>query len=202
MVGVGFAVTSRTDPLRNFKFQVQIIHPDTKLNVLNMGFTNVAGLNMTTEVIPYREGGWNTNAHKLPGQTDFGPITLIQGVVSTQNGMWNWPRPCSPSSGEGSLPENEQGSRQRSGSPLSIRILDHPITSGPASGSPAATQPSDGARVAFNVRDCWVGSAAFNDLDAGGNAVLISQMTMHHEGLDVLFGKGPASGLNVSGTAR
>jgi phage tail-like protein len=83
-----YDVRSRTDPMRNFKFQVQIVHPTLQSAVANMGFTNVAGLNMTTEAVPYREGGWNTNPHKLPGQTDFGPLTLIQGVMYTTPGMW------------------------------------------------------------------------------------------------------------------
>lgn len=45
-----------TDPLRNFKFQVQIQHPSLK-TFARMGFMSVSGLNVTTEVIPYREGG-------------------------------------------------------------------------------------------------------------------------------------------------
>ena len=191
------AISPRTDPLRNFKFQVQIIHPTLQSVIGNMGFTNVAGLNMTTEVIPYREGGWNTNAHKLPGQTDFGPITLIQGVLSTQPGMWELAKNMfAVQWGEGSLPESPDGhSAPAFRFTTLIRVLDHPITQGDASGSGAGGTSPAGARLAFEVRDCWVGSVAFNDLDAGGNAVLISQMTMHHEGFNVLFGKAPASGL-------
>lgn len=185
-----FAVTSRTDPMRNFKFQVQIIHP-TVHNVLNMGFTNVAGLNMTTEVIPYREGGWNTNAHKLPGQTDFGPLTLIQGIMWDRPGMWELAKNIfAVQWGEGSLAEGTGGAPPQFRFTTLIRVLDHPITAGAASGTAAPA----GARLAFDVKDCWVGSVAFNDLDAGGNAVLISQMTMHHEGFDVLYGPGPATG--------
>ena len=183
-----YDVRSRTDPLRNFKFQVQIVHQNPQLAdvVAHMGFMNVAGLNMTTEAIPYREGGWNTNPHKLPGQTDFGPLTLIQGVMYTQPGMWllaknmfavQWGSP-------GGLNEDTQFRFT-----TIIRVLDHPITSGPASGAPAASYPTDGARLAFVAYNCWVGSVAYNDLDASGNAVLISQMTMHHEGFDVLFGQ-------------
>lgn len=184
MPGQAFAVRPRTDPLRNFKFQVQIIHPLVG-NVANMGFTNVAGLNMTTEAIPYREGGWNTNAHKLPGQTDFGPLTLIQGVMYTQHGMWDLAKNMfSVQWGAGELARDTQFRFT-----TLIRVLDHPITksSNSGSGTDIVGWPADQARLAFNVRDCWVGSVAFNDLDAGGNAVLISQMTMHHEGFDVLW---------------
>lgn len=54
-----------TDPLRNFRFQVQIQHPGIK-GFARMGFMSVSGLNVTTEVIPYREGGMNTTTQKMP----------------------------------------------------------------------------------------------------------------------------------------
>jgi hypothetical protein len=86
-------VRPQDDPMRNFKFRVRIDYAAPGAPVIpgiaDMGFTNVAGINMTTEVINYREGGWNTNYHKLPANTDFGPLTLIQGVVRTKPGMWN-----------------------------------------------------------------------------------------------------------------
>jgi phage tail-like protein len=176
-----YDVRSRTDPIRNFKFQVQIVHPTLAQAVANMGFTNVAGLNMTTEAIPYREGGWNTNPHKLPGQSDFGPLTLIQGVMYTVPGMWLLAKNIfSFQWGAGTLDADTQFRFT-----TIIRVLDHPITKDAAAGTGGSPL---GARVAFVAYNCWVGSVAYNDLDAMGNAVLISQMTMHHEGFDVLFG--------------
>jgi hypothetical protein len=68
-------------------------------------------------------------------------------------------------------------------------VLDHPITAGTGVGLARSAYPPDGARLAFVAYNCWVGSVAYNDLDAMGNAVLISQMTMHHEGFDTLFGQ-------------
>jgi phage tail-like protein len=170
--------------MRNFKFQVQFTYPALQQDLANMGFTNVAGINMTTEVIPYREGGWNTNAHKLPGQTDFSPLTLTQGVMYTDPGMWKLAKNMfAVQWGSGTLPVGAQFRFS-----VVIRVLDHPVTLGPASGAPGAPQnPPDGARLAFSFRDAWVGSVAYNDLDASANQVLISQMTMHHEGFDVLY---------------
>lgn len=55
-----------TDPLRNFKFNVNIMHPHIR-GFATMGFMTVSGLNITTEVIPYREGGMNTTTQKMPG---------------------------------------------------------------------------------------------------------------------------------------
>ena len=49
----------------------------------------VEGISMNTEMVPYREGGWNTNPHKLPGMTDFAPLTMSAGVFYAKPGMWN-----------------------------------------------------------------------------------------------------------------
>jgi phage tail-like protein len=190
-----FDVTSRVDPLRNFKFQVEINYPPLHSVLATMGFTNVSGINMTTDVIPYREGGMNTNYHKLPGQTDFGPLTLIQGVMHTSPGMWLLAKNMfALQQGEGTLPP---GALFRFGT--IIRVLDHPITKGVQAG--AKGNPA-GARLAFAFINCWVGSVAFNDLDAAGNAVLISQMTMHHEGFDVIYALGNNSDSNPAATTR
>jgi phage tail-like protein len=168
--------------MRNFKFNVQITDP---LNgpMADMGFTNVAGINMTTEVINYREGGWNTNYHKLPANTDFGPLTLIQGVIWSRSTMWSMAqRMFAVQWGGGTLLEDTQYRFI-----ATVRVMEHPVTQGGGSGS----VPGDysGSRLAFKFYNAWVGSIAFNDLDAAGNAVLISQMTMHHEGFEVFWGK-------------
>src|SRR5665811_498455 len=81
-----------TDPLRNFKFTVDIAHPNMALGGMKMGFMSVSGLNITTEVIPYREGGMNTTTQKMPGQSDFAPITMSRGVIIGDTGMMDWMR--------------------------------------------------------------------------------------------------------------
>jgi len=170
--------------MRNFKFAVNIDFPNIP-NVAQMGFTNVAGINMTTEVINYREGGWNTNYHKLPANTDFGPLTLIQGVVYTRPGMWELAKNMfAVQWGQGNLGASFGGVGTQFRFITTVRVLDHPVTQGGASGTDGGFA---GARLAFKFFNCWVGSVAFNDLDAAGNQVLIAQMTMHHEGFDVFW---------------
>jgi phage tail-like protein len=81
----------RTDPLRNFKFRVQIVpQTDSGLNkphmaggIGNLGFAQMSGIAVTNEVIPYREGGMNTHPHKMVGQSDFAPVSLARGVFPT-----------------------------------------------------------------------------------------------------------------------
>ena len=82
--------TIQTDPIRNFKFLVTIAPHNVDATWKNsnyisatgttMGFVSVAGLSISTESIAYREGGYNTNVHQIPGQTSFTPITLSKGI--------------------------------------------------------------------------------------------------------------------------
>ena len=64
----------RHDPYRNFKFQIIIDGQPVA------GLTKVSALHKKTEVIEYREGGDPTSSRKLPGRTEYLPITLEQGI--------------------------------------------------------------------------------------------------------------------------
>lgn len=174
---------AKADPIRNFKFQVQFIHQDNGISteINKMGFTSVEGLSMSTDVSAYREGGWNTNPHKLPGQTDFAPITMSSGVFYTKPGMWDLAKQMfSVQWGAGTL---GMGSEFRFD--LLIRVLDHPVTRGPESGVQGSPT---GAVLGYKAYNAWAANVAFGGLNAGDNGVLIHNMTVHHEGLEVLFG--------------
>lgn len=157
-----------TDPLRNFKFQVQIQHPSIK-NFARMGFMSVSGLNVTTEVIPYREGGMNTTTQKMPGQSDFAPITLSKGLAVGDSQMMDWMKQLfTVMQGEG---YGKAGEDFRC--TVDVFILDHPVTSGAAP-----------AKAAFRIYNAWPTAVAFSDLDAGANAIVVQQMTLAHEGFE------------------
>ena len=178
----------RSDPVRNFKFQVQLFHSDEeKFNrpFAQIGFMSVEGIAMTTEMIAYREGGWNTNPHKLPGQTDFAPLTMTSGVFFDKPGMWNLAKQMfAVQWGAGTIGLGEEYRFD-----MAVRILDHPVTEGLASGTQNSTA---GAILAFAFYNCWAGTIAFNGLNAMDNAYLIHQMTVHHEGFDVFWGNSEA----------
>lgn len=172
-----------SDPIRNFKFQVDFSHNNGQVykDLGTMGFTSVDGLNMSTEMIPYREGGYNTNPHKMPGLTDFSPVTLNSGVFYSKPGMWNLAKQMfSVQWGGGSLGLGEEYRFD-----MMIRVFDHPVTKGPGSGSGVDVQ---NAVLAFTIRNAWVANISFSGMDALSNSIMVSQMTVHHEGLDVLFG--------------
>ena len=177
----------RADPIRNFKFQVEFFHSDATLqkNLGQMGFMSVEGMAMNTDMVPYREGGWNTNPHKLPGQTDFPPLTLSGGVFESKPYMWDLAKMMfafqwgSGSLGMGGGPAGEYRYD------MAVRVLDHPVTAGNASGT---GRSPEGSILAFEFYNCWTASVGFNNLDSMGNSILIHQMTVHHEGFDVLWG--------------
>ena len=187
----------RADPVRNFKFQVQMFHSDATLSRLigEMGFMSVEGIAMTTEMVAYREGGWNTNPHKLPGQTDFAPLTMSAGVFHTKPGMWYLAKQMfAVQWGQGTIGMGEEFRFD-----MAVRVLDHPVTDGPASGS---TRDTSGSVMAFAFYNAWVASVGFNNLSAMDNAVLIHQMTVHHEGFEVFFGTVDAQNLRTSTAAQ
>ena len=68
------ANTHRYDSYRNFKFQILIDGQPVA------GLNKVSALHKVTEVIEYREGGDPTTSRKLPGRTEYRPITLEQGL--------------------------------------------------------------------------------------------------------------------------
>jgi phage tail-like protein len=181
----------RADPVRNFKFQVELFHAnaDLQTKIAQMGFMTVDGLAMTTEMVAYREGGWNTNPHKLPGQTDFSPVTMSAGVFYTKPGMWQLAKQMfSAQWGAGTI-----GVGQDYRFDMAIRVLDHPVTADAGSGSVAGDK--SGVVLAFAFYNAWCASIAFNNLAAMDNAVLIHQMTVHHEGFETFFGNAEASEL-------
>lgn len=167
-----------TDPLRNFKFKVRIaLINDGGLNsaFLNMGFMSVTGLNVTTEVIPYREGGLNTTTQKMPGQSDFAPITLSRGVVVGPEAQMGWmKRLFTVIQGTGT-----GASGQEFRATVDVLVLDHPVTN-------TINVPT---KAAFRIYNAWPTSVAFSDLDAGANAIFLEQMSLAHEGFATVRAK-------------
>jgi phage tail-like protein len=150
----------------------------------------VSGLSVNNEVIPYREGGDNTTTRKMPGQSDFGPLTLTRGFMAVPVGVsaggsseiYDWFQMIFAVSGSGGG-TNPGGLDFRTG--VTIDILDHPITKGSkAAGQPWGNSPPIKAR--FAVYNAWPMGYSFSDLEAGGNAVFIENLTLAHEGFGIV----------------
>lgn len=187
MVGV-----VRSDPLRNFRFQVQInkiMNTTGQAGLIRAGFMSVSGLGVTTQEIPYREGGMNTTTHKLPGQSDFPPVQFQRGVFDNSKAggaSWDWFKELFFY--QQGLGTGQVGNDFRTN--LIIRVLDHPVTlGGPgSSAAPEVTNAPGGiTKLAFKIYNAWPTTLQFSDLDAGGNAVMVEQMTLVHEGITPIF---------------
>jgi phage tail-like protein len=139
---------------------------------MEMGFVSVSGLNITTDVIPYRQGGHNTTTQKMPGQSDFGPLTLNKGLMLGDKGPMDWMRRLfSVQQGKGG---GSAGDEFRF--TVDIKVLAHPVT------NVTVDSASHPVHAFFTVYNAWPTSVGFSDLDAGANAIIITSMTLAHEG--------------------
>jgi phage tail-like protein len=179
--------TLLTDPLRNFRFLVTFkpqggfAANGLGLTDATIGFTSVSGLSVATDSIPYREGGYNTTVHQIPGQTTFTPITLQRGVALGTKQNWDWMRNLFATiSGGNTTRAVDQNFR----CDLEIAVLSHPIPGSPNENDTKETS-KDHVAMRFQVYNCWPTSVAYSDLNAGDNALLVEQMTLVHEGFDL-----------------
>jgi phage tail-like protein len=174
-----------TDPVRNFKYHVNIHKTPrgTSSSLVRLGFMNMSGLSMNTTTIPYREGGNNTTQRKMPGQTDFADITLSRGVTLGSNQPWAWMREIFfVNQGEG---QAVPGGNFRC--TIDVLVLAHPVNRG-----------NHPAYVKYRIYNAWLSGLAFSELDAGGNAVYVEQMTIVHEGYKRFLAGGPTSSVESS----
>ena len=177
--------TLLTDPLRNFRFlvtfQPQGNMADIGLTQATIGFTSVSGLSVATDSIPYREGGYNTTVHQIPGQTTFTPLTLQRGVLIGSKQNWDWMRQLFATVTAGNT---TRGVDQNFRCDLEIAVLSHPIPGSP-NANDTTTTSQDHVAMRFKVYNAWPTSVAYSDLNAGDNALFVEQMTLVHEGFDV-----------------
>ena len=73
----------RVDPFTTFKFHVEVG------DIKEAAFTECSGLEISTDVFEYKEGGLNEYAHKLPGRTKLSNVTLKRGFA-TKNELYKW----------------------------------------------------------------------------------------------------------------
>src|SRR5436309_12614240 len=73
----------RRDPLRNFRFRLEIG------GINEAHFSEATGFDTTTDAIDYREGDDPTHVRKLPGLTKYGNVTLKRGITDSME-LYNW----------------------------------------------------------------------------------------------------------------
>jgi len=187
-----------TDPLRNFKYFVEFSPSlnggtvfttgSSALTSFSGGFTSVTGLTINTQAIAYREGGYNTTVHQIPGTTSFQPLVLNRGMIYGQDQAINWMRGLfSAAAGSGI---SVAGADFRLD--VKIYVLDHPSTTTNSTGPGGQT-----SRVVFTAHNAWITSLNYTDLNGTDNNILFEQITLVHEGLDVFFTDGATNALTT-----
>jgi len=189
--------TLATDPLRAFRFIVEFTDPaqngetvfsnkivstgDARTSTSSMssgfigGFVSVSGLTITTQAIQYREGGYNTTVHQIPGMTTFTPITLQRGVLYGNDQAITWMRGLFAAvSGDGITSGATSNKGYRCNAKL--WVMDHPNTA-------AGNTP----RMGFDVKNAWITQLSYTDLNANDGAILFESLQLVHEGLSVFF---------------
>jgi len=134
-------------PLPKFHFEVQ--WGGTKI-----GFTEVTGLEVSTEKIEYRDGV-SKEYHKIrmPGMQTFGDLTLKRGIFAGDNEFYDW---------WNTVALNTIERRD-----ITISLLNE----------------SHAPVVVWKVKKAWPTKVTSTDLNASGNETAIETLVLAHEGL-------------------
>jgi phage tail-like protein len=136
-------------PVSKFHFQVE-------WGGSKIGFTEVTGLEVSTEVIEYRDGA-SREYHKIkmPGMQKFGNITMKRGTFLGDNEFYSWWNTVALNTIE-----------RRN---LIISLLNE------------KHEPV----VVWKVKNAWPVKVQSTDLKADGNEVAIESIEVAHEGLTI-----------------
>ena len=136
-------------PLVKFHFQVE--WGGTKI-----GFTEVSGLDIETEVVEYRHGASPEYSKiKMPGMQKYSNLTLKRGTFATDNEYYTW---------WNSVKLNTIERRD-----ITISLLNE------------EHEPV----ITWKVKNAWPTKVQSTDLKADGNEVAIESMEIVHEGLTI-----------------
>jgi phage tail-like protein len=136
-------------PLVKFHFQVE--WGGTKI-----GFTEVSGLDVETEVVEYRHGASPEYSKiKMPGMQKFSNITLKRGTFKADNEYFAWWNTV------------KLNTIERRDITISLLNEEHePV-------------------ITWKVKNAWPTKIQSTDLKADGNEVAIESMEIVHEGLSI-----------------
>jgi phage tail-like protein len=144
----GNRTTPWKDPYRQYNFAVELG------NSIVAQFSEVNGLDSTTDVVEYREGNQNMTVRKLPGLTKFSNITLKRGVTVDNQAIWAWRE------------KTATGKIERSQS-IAIILMDD----------------TQSAVVRWELAEAWPVKWTGPDMNATGNSVAIETLEIAHEGI-------------------
>ena len=126
----------------------------------NIGFTEVTGLTVETEVIEYRHGAAKEyNKTKQPGLQKYGNITMKRGTFESDNEFYSW--------WDQTKLFEEKGAKFRRDLTVSLLNESHePIAS-------------------WKIKNAWPTKVQYADLKADANEIAIESIELAHEGVTV-----------------
>ena len=156
----------RTEPLGAFNFYVTLLDtPNVVGTLLNAafnyavaGFSECSGLDVTLEVMEFREGGVNDFVHKFQTRASHGNLTLKRGLIYLEDDLWTWHQ------------DFVQGSGKRKDG--LVVLMDE------------SRKPSKVWKFKRGIPMKWVGPS----LNAIQSAVAIESLEIAHEGLTLEVG--------------
>ena len=138
-----------TYPIPKFHFRVE-------WGGTRIGFTEVTGLEVSTDVIEYRDGASPEYSKiKMPGMQKFGNITMKRGTFAHDNEYFNW--------------WNTHALNTVERRDITISLLNE--THEPV--------------VVWKVKNAWPVKVQSTDLKGDGNEVAIETIEIAHEGLTI-----------------
>jgi phage tail-like protein len=73
------------------QYPLPVFHFQVEWGGTNIGFSEVSGLNIETQLIEYRDGASpEYSSIKMPGIPKYGNITLKRGIVPDDNEFFDW----------------------------------------------------------------------------------------------------------------
>ena len=134
-------------PLPKFHFRVE-------WGCTRIGFTEVTGLEVSTDVIEYRDGASpDYSKIKMPGMQKFGNITLKRGIFKSDNEYYNW--------------WNTHALNTIERRDITISLLNE----------------SHEPVVVWKIKNAWPVKVQSTDLKGDGNEVAVETIEIAHEGL-------------------
>ena len=136
-------------PIPKFHFRVE-------WGGTRIGFTEVTGLEVSTDLIEYRDGAsLEYSKIKMPGMQKYGNLTLKRGTFASDNDFYKW--------------WNTHALNTIERRDITISLLNE----------------SHNPVVVWKVKNAWPVKVTSTDLKADGNEAAIETLEVAHEGLTI-----------------
>jgi phage tail-like protein len=136
-------------PLPKFHFQAE-------WGGVRIGFTEISGLDVETEVIEFRDGASKEySKRKMPGLQKFPNVTMKRGVFASDNDYYKWWNTVALNTIE-----------RRDVTVSLLNEKHEPV-------------------MVWKIKNAWPSKIASTDLKADGNEIAIESIELAHDGLAI-----------------